>query len=121
MNMEVSNLQNINYKTFNENGDIIKEKYDYIIKTLTENFSQIIFTEITLSTNEYSIINTFIIPSLKIHKYKEESFVKFQPECIRFLESLGKIENYQFCKITDFNSLSYLNMKDEITIKENYI
>jgi hypothetical protein len=115
LNCEFSNLDGIIQKYTSE--DIVRDNFSYTWDILEENKTQIIFSEFLFfreSEGNYKLV-TFLIPSLKFHKFMREEYIRLQPECMMFLNSTGL---YDFKKVINIDSLSYMNLNCEI--KENF-
>ena len=85
------------------------------------NHQELIFTEITIikkikTNNDITYkIKTFLIPSLKFHKFAQEEYVSFSPELMKYLFKYKNV--YDINTISNKNTISYDNMSN----KENFI
>jgi hypothetical protein len=85
------------------------------------NHQELIFTEITIikkikTNNDITYkIKTFLIPSLKFHKFAQEEYVSFSPELMKYLFKYKNV--YDINTISNKNTISY----DNISNKENFI
>ena len=66
---------------------------------------------------DYQIF-TFLIPSIKYHKYTKEEYVSFSPILMKYLNNYKDI--YDINLITSTNSISYDNLENENMIRENF-
>ena len=121
---------NYNYsKTFSnlENFSKSENFFDEIFYPLiSKNInSQILFTEITIlyenQQNEKIICyeqETFLIPSLKFHKFISESYLDLNPSLLNFI---GRNKNLYNTKILfDIDSLSYMPKSVENFLQNNF-
>jgi hypothetical protein len=122
-NIECSNLLNNELDATGSN-DFTKAYQDHIEKMnklyeATNN--EIIFTEFLFcfkaaDDGSYKFV-TFLIPSMKFHKFKEESMMRFQNENLKYLHMMKK---YSFEKCSSVNTLSYMSLCEKDKAAENF-
>ena len=125
----IINKENFHLEYENFKKELNNKLLEYIFlnidisTNLKEKFRQqeLIFTEITLvkrikTNNDINFkIKTFLIPSLKFHKFAQEEYVSFNPELMKYLFKYKNV--YDINTISNKNTISYDNMSN----KENFI
>ena len=89
----------------NENQQLILSEFSIVHKVNTSN------------DIDYQFF-TFLIPSIKYHKYTKEEYVSFSPILMKYLNNYKDI--YDLNLVTSINSISYDNLENENMIRENF-
>jgi hypothetical protein len=117
-NLEFSNLKkdDIEFSKAEEYNEALAAYINKLNQIYEGSNNEIIYTEFLfcLKNNKYE---TFIVPSLKFHKFKEESLLNIKPETIQYLEFL---KTYPFEKVCNNDTLSYMNRQEMEKVKNNY-
>jgi hypothetical protein len=118
-NLEFSNLikeeLDQTYSNFQNAFQTYIEKLNSIYNDTN---NEIIFTEFLFcftAQDNFRFV-TFLIPSIKFHKFKEESMMRFQVEEIKFLNLM----RYPIEKFSSVSTLSYMNLCEKDKVSHNF-
>jgi hypothetical protein len=121
--LEFSDFKSMKLKFTEENERNILPNYlqklnDYWINKN----NQIMFTEFLICKKSKKFkpfkFYTFLIPSLKFHKYLNESLIELSPKCMEYF--YHNCKNYKFSDSFGINSLSYMSLSQIPTIRKNF-
>jgi hypothetical protein len=121
-NLELSNLLKDELDLFGSSD--IQKSYQAYIEKISKLYdatnNEIIFTEFLfcLSTEDTFKFITFLIPTMKIHKFKQDSMVRLQMESLKFLNLMNM---YFFEKFSSVNTLSYMNLSERAEAKDSFM
>ena len=111
----------LEYIIFNNEISTSNEKY-------MEKYGEIIFSEFTICYKRKEIENnenqnnllyiTYLIPSIKYHKFSQEEFASFNPMTLQSLSNNGDL--YTLDNIFKSNSISYENINEKENLEKTF-
>ena len=111
----------LEYIIFNNEISTSNEKY-------MEKYGEIIFSEFTICYKGKEIENnknqnnllyiTYLIPSIKYHKFSQEEFASFNPMILQSLSNNGDL--YSLDNIFKSNSISYENINEKENLEKTF-